>query len=75
MTTGAESPYERLLAERAMNLAIKASSQINAHETLCAERYRWLTLWVKCTAIIVAASTVSLIAAMWQLLIKLSHLG
>jgi len=76
------SKYDRSLPQRAMVEALRASTlarsannRVANHEAVCAERYRWLMLWVKSTAIVVAASTVSLIAAMWQIIIKLSHLG
>ena len=82
MSVADESKYNRSFPQRAMVEALRAStlarlanSRVANHEAVCAERYRWLMLWVKSTAIVVAASTVSLIAAMWQIIIKLSHLG
>ena len=76
------SKYDRSLPQRAMVEALRASALARSvdnraagHEKVCAERYRWILLWIKATAGIVGISAIGVIAAMWQIIVKLSHLG
>ena len=62
-------------ALRASALARSADIRATSHEELCAERYRWILLWIKTTAAIVGVSAVGLIVAMWQVIIHLSQIG
>ena len=82
MSVADESKYNRSLPQRAMVEALRASTlarsannRVANHEAVCAERYRWILLWIKATAGIVGISAIGVIAAMWQIIIKLSRLG